>query len=114
VLRYVERNPVGAGLVPRAEQWRRGALWARIEGGEAIRSILSPSPVEQPNDWPDRVNAPLSAKELRQLRVSLARGRPFGAEEWVLRTARALSLEHTIRPEGRPPKRATETDSRTA
>ena len=55
-------------------------------------------------DWTDRVNAPLSAKEFGRVRVSIERGRPFGEDEWVKRTASELRLEHTIRPEGRPPK----------
>jgi hypothetical protein len=50
------------------------------------------------------VNAPLSAKELGRLRLSIERSRPFGEKEWVQRTARQLRLEHTVRPEGRPPK----------
>jgi len=59
---------------------------------------------ELPVDWTDRVNAPLSAKEFGRVRVSIERGRPFGEDEWVKRTASELRLEHTIRPEGRPPK----------
>ena len=55
-------------------------------------------------DWTDRVNVPLSGKELARLRVSVERGRPFGQEEWVKRTASELNLGHTVRPEGRPPK----------
>ena len=57
-----------------------------------------------PVDWTDRVNASLSAKEFGRVRVSIERGRPFGEDEWVKRTASKLRLEHTIRPEGRPPK----------
>ncbi len=104
VLRYIERIPVGAGLVARAEHWRWSGLWARMHGEDAIKAILAPWPVERPVDWTDRVNAPLSAKELGRVRVSIARGRPFGEDEWVKRTASELRLEHTIRPEGRPPK----------
>jgi len=104
VLRYIERNPVGAGLVVRAEQWRWSGLWARTQGADAIQAILAPWPVDRPADWTDRVNAPLSAQELGRLRVSRERGRPFGEDEWVKRTARGLRLEHTVRPEGRPPK----------
>ena len=55
-------------------------------------------------DWTDRVNAPLSAKEFGRVRVSIERGRLYGEDEWVKRTASELRLEHTIRPEGRPPK----------
>jgi putative transposase len=104
VLRYVERNALGAGLVPRAEQWRWSGLWARLHGGDAIQAILSPWPVKRPTNWTDRVNAVLSVQELKRLKLSLDRGRPFGADEWVEQMARELRLEHTVRPEGRPHK----------
>ena len=105
VLRYVERNALGAGLVERAEHWRWGGLWARKHGDDAVQAILSPWPVERPKDWLRRVNTPLSAQELRRLRMSIERGQPYGEDRWVKRTAQELGLEHTIRPEGRPPKR---------
>jgi putative transposase len=106
VLRYVERNALGAGLVERAEQWRWGGLWARMHGDEAVRAILSPWPVECPKDWLRRVNTPLSATELRRLRLSIQRGQPYGEDGWVKWTVKELGLESTIRPEGRPPKRS--------
>jgi hypothetical protein len=31
--------------------------------------------------------------------------RPFGDDRWTDRTARRLNLRHTLRPEGRPPKK---------
>jgi len=104
VLRYVERNPLAAGLVKKAQLWRWSSLWARMNGDDEIRALLSPWPVECPPDWSDRVNAPLSAKELERMRVSIERSRPYGEDNWVKRTASQLRLEHTIRPEGRPPK----------
>ena len=100
VLRYVERNALGAGLVDRAEQWRWGGLWARVHGDDAVKAILSTWPVEPPKDGLRRVNTPLSAKELRRLSTNIARGQPNGEDEWVKRTAKELGLEHTTRPEG--------------
>ena len=38
------------------------------------------------------------------MRTSIERGRPFGSDDWVRRTTSRFGLEHTIRPEGRPPK----------
>jgi len=102
VLRYVERNALAAGLVTRAEHWRWSGLWAMLHGSDAIKSVLSLWPVERPGDWIGRVNAALSAKELKRVRESIKRGRPFGNDEWVGRTVSELNLEHTIRPEGRP------------
>ncbi len=103
VLRYIERNPLGAGLVARAEEWPWCSLWARAHADVALKAILSRWPVERPADWEDRVNAALSAQELRRLRSSVARGRPFGAEDWVMRTVGERGLPPTILPEGRPP-----------
>jgi putative transposase len=106
VLRYIERNALAAGLVERAQLWCWGSLWARLYGDDAIKALLSPWPVECPVDWTDRVNAPLSATELERMRVSIARSRPYGADDWVDRKASELCLEHTLRPEGRPPRRS--------
>jgi putative transposase len=41
VLRYVERNPLAAGLVTRAEQWRWSSLWARMRGDAATNGVYS-------------------------------------------------------------------------
>jgi len=38
------------------------------------------------------------------LRTSLARGSPFGNNEWSLKTAAQLGLEKTLNPRGRPSK----------
>ena len=104
VLRYIERNPLSAGLVRRAELWRHSSLWARLHRDDPLRRLLSPWPVTRPADWTSRVNRPLSAGDLRRLRVSLKRSRPFGADDWTSRTANQLHLQHTLRPEGRPRK----------
>jgi putative transposase len=104
VLRYVERTPVTAGLVEKAQLWRYGSLCARKEGTQAIKSLLAPWPVDRPSNWTTRVNAPLSQRELERVRISIERSRPFGSDDWVRRTTSRLGLEHTIRPEGRPPK----------
>ena len=106
VLRYVERSALSARLVARAEDWRWSSLWARKHGDRAIKAILSTWPVRRPANWIARVNTALSAKELGRLRASIERGRPFGQDDWVKRTVSELKLEHTIRPRGRPPKRA--------
>jgi putative transposase len=50
------------------------------------------------------VNRPQSAKEEAALRLSVARGRPFGEDKWVTKTAAKLDLHSTLRPRGRPRK----------
>lgn len=108
--RYVERNPLRAGLVGRAEEWRWGSL-PRAQPPDSRPTdpsgpSLSPWPVERPPDWLARVNAPLNPAEEEALRRCLARGQPFGDPTWRARTATRLGLQSTLRPLGRPRKPA--------
>jgi putative transposase len=114
LLRYVERNPVSAGLVERAQLWRWGSLWSRAHGGKEIKALLSPWPVDRPANWTARVNAALTANELDRVRASIARGRPYGDDEWVRQTVSKLGLQHTVRPEGRPRKAGHSADDTTS
>lgn len=106
VARYVERNALRANLCRRAEDWPWSGLWIRRFGGEDHRRLLSRWPVGEPRNWVALVNRPQGKAEVEALRASVQRGRPFGSESWVKRTAAAMGLEHTFRPRGRPRKGA--------
>lgn len=98
VLRYIERNPVRAGLVGRAQDWR----WSSACPGGPGAPALDPGPVRRHADWLGWVNRPQTEAEVERLRTSLDRGRPFGAEPWTGATAGALGLKSSLRPRGRP------------
>ena len=105
VLRYVERNPLRAGLVSRAEAWRWGSLYRRTRGTADEQAVLTPSPVSLGRLWLKHVNRPQTDAELADIRRSVTRGQPFGSEAWRTKVARKLGLEHTFRPRGRPRKK---------
>ena len=115
--RYVERNALRAKLVVRADDWRWGSLWRWLQQSEPSPSLLSPWPLRRFSNWVARVNEPLTAGELASVRLSAQRGRPFGGEDWVPRTAKRLHLESTLRPRGRQrihfPENATQTTDST-
>jgi len=102
VLRYIERNPLRAGLVARAEDWEWSSLRSSV--GRESGSFLDPGPMPRDPGWLERVNAPLSASDLERLRRSVDRGTPFGTEMWSQETAVRLGLEASLRPRGRPRK----------
>jgi putative transposase len=104
VLRYVERNPLRAGLVERAEEWRWGSLHRRIHGTSEERAVLAELPVALGRLWREHVNEPQNEAELQAIRRCVSRGRPYGGERWRGRVARQLGLEYTFRPRGRPKK----------
>jgi putative transposase len=111
VLRYIERNPLRANLVDRAQDW----LWSSAAGvadDEAHpRPLLDPGPVTRPEGWLQHVNEPQTEAEVNRLRESLRRGRPFGGLAWMNQTAHRLGLEATLRPIGRPRKPTTKPPS---
>ncbi|MFO1407153.1 MAG: transposase [Steroidobacteraceae bacterium] len=81
VLRYVERNPVRAGLALRADAWPWGSLAWRT--GRHPGPRLAESPVRLPRDWDDWVNWPQAPAEVAALRASVNRQRPFGTDSWA-------------------------------
>jgi putative transposase len=101
VLRYVERNPVRAGLVRRAEDWRYSSLWQR---SQAQSDLVDEGPLPLPTGWTRWVNEPLTMAELTAVQQSVQRGSPFGSEAWQRRTAERLDLQSSLRPRGRPKK----------
>jgi putative transposase len=102
LLRYVESNPLRAGLVKRAENWRWSSLSAKKSPNG--KPLLTPWPVDQPGDWIATVNERLPESELSIIRESVIRGRPLGGSEWVRRLANRFGLGFTMRPRGRPRK----------
>jgi putative transposase len=106
VCRYVEGNALRAKLASKAEHWRWSSLWHRVHDGHDGSGVLEAGPVELPKDWVKRVNHAESPAEVAALRQCLVRGSPYGARAWVAKTAKKLGLEATLRPRGRPRKKA--------
>jgi putative transposase len=102
VCRYVERNPLRAGLVAKAETWRWSSLWHRVQ--ESGEGLLSAGPLPWPKNWVQHVNRVQSEAELAAVRGALQRGRPFGEAAWQARTAKQLGLGSSLKPRGRPAK----------
>ncbi len=104
VCRYVERNALRAGLVARAEDW----LWSSLVRRRR-KDVKSPWlvavkdwPVSPLRTWTAFVNRPETEAELDAVRLSLARGAPYGEVSWQRHTAARLKLQSSLRPPWRP------------
>ena len=107
-IRYIERNPVRAGIVAKAERYR----WSSAAAHCGLRGdpLLSRDPawlqeLASVADWPAwlaEIDAPDRLTELRQ---QVARGFPCGAPGFVERLERTLG--RAIKPQlrGRPKKK---------
>jgi len=98
--RYVERNPVRARLVARAENWRWSS--ATPATSRARWPVMSAWPVPKPGNWSDRLNTPESSRSLRGVRDTIRAGRHFGSASWRLKTAEALRWRSGLTRPGRP------------
>ena len=102
VLRYIEANPLKAGVVEKTQNWQWSSFAARLSEESAVK--VSQGPVELPSNWARLVNRKIDKKKEKQLQNSIKRGAPFGEPIWVNKTAKKMNLESTTRPIGRPKK----------
>ena len=105
LLRYVERNPVRAGVARRAEAWRWSSLGQSLARPDPRVPLipLARWPVPRRRDWVAWVNRPQTPKEEEALLRSLLHDRPFGSDAWTRRIEKRLRLP-PLRRRGRPKK----------
>lgn len=102
VCRYVQGNPLRAGLVTRAEEWRWSSLWRRLHGEDI--DLLDPWPIPCPDNWLESVNRPKDAVDVDTLRQAIRRGIPFGDPGWIEKAGQSIVDKRQRRPRGRPKK----------
>ncbi len=105
VARYIERNPLRAGLIGQAEKWRWSSLWQR----DVVRSDfpLAEWPVAAPAEWIDHVNQPQTVAEVAAIRRCMNRGCAMGNASWQAEVAKTLGIPGYFRSQGRPRRNAS-------
>ena len=100
--RYVELNPVRAGLVRRPGDWRWSSAKAHLRGRDDALVRAAPLLAEV-GDWRSFLREEPSAEQCELLRRHARTGRPLGSKRFLARLERALG--RVLRP-GKPgPKR---------
>lgn len=102
--RHIERNPLRAKLVQRAQDWRWSSLWVRRNGSAEQRAILHDWPIDLPKNWLALVNRPQTETEEAAMQVSINRSRPLGEPVWQRKMAAKLGLLSCFRDPHRPAK----------
>jgi putative transposase len=99
VLRYIEANPLRAGMVTDLASYPWSSY--RVHGLGQADPLVSALPGwnrvgrDEPARqayWRKLVQRPLSERELAAVRRSVVSGRPYGSERWTRTTAVALGL----------------------
>ena len=100
VARYIEANPLKAGIVERAEDYEWSSAWPHSEGID--RPVLEPGAIERSAAWRTFVNEPMSAETIQGLEHSIRKGLPIGSPEWKNRVVAQFGLQYVTREPGRP------------
>jgi putative transposase len=103
-LRYAELNPVRAGMVEEATQWRWSSAAAHC-GDSAPEPFLDMELWRQhwtPARWREFLNAGETESELTAIRQCTHTGRPLGSEEFVKSLEQATHRQLAPRKGGRP------------
>jgi len=104
-VRYVERNPIRAGLVARAEdyEWSSAAFHLGIREDKLLRSETQwGGPVEE---WNRELEVVQDEEMVQLLRSRTQSGFPCGDEGFVQRVSEIIGRPLLLRGRGRPRKR---------
>lgn len=101
--RYVELNPVRAGLVARAEDWPWSSARAHLSGQDDGLVRMQPL-LGQVGDWAAFLDAGLTGAEREAIRAGERTGRPLGSEAFVTDLEQRLGRVLARQKPGRKPK----------
>jgi putative transposase len=103
-MRYVERNPVDAGMVAQAMDYPWSSAKAHVSG--APDPLLSPCVLtEQIPQWAAFLGTPEASALVQDLEVQVRTGRPYGSEAFLARLERQVGQRLRRLPPGPQPKR---------
>jgi putative transposase len=111
VLRYIEANPLRAGMTADLGDYPWSSYG--VHGVGRVDPLISPLPAwealgrgaeARQTYWRHWVHAPLAARDLAAVRRSVVSGRPYGATAWADAKAAALGVPSEPKPRGRPRK----------
>lgn len=104
-VRYVERNPVRAGIERRAEAYRWSSAAAHC--GKRADALLNPQSrwskrFADVDDWAAWLSQGDEEVEMMVLRRNLDKGLPCGSDRFINKLGKAAGRELSYRPPGRP------------
>lgn len=114
-MRYIELNPVRAGMVAHPRDYRWSSYVANADGGadpllteHALYRALGATPAERRRDYRALFRAALDPDFVDALRRATNGGWPLGEERFKRRLAKALGRRVSPRAPGRPPKQGAD------
>ena len=102
-VRYVERNPIRAGIVKRADEYIFSSAMARIRGkkDDLLSDFYLMGDIK---NWEGYLSVNDSEVDIKLMRRHGATGRPLGSSEFMEKLARRLGVDLAPKKRGPKPK----------
>jgi len=105
VSKYIENNPVRAGLVKSPERWKWSSARAHLGIEKGLISLSPISKVLKVPDWEKYLSKPLKELEIHRIEKNLLSGAPLGNSKFIETLEKLLGISLKKRPVGRPVKK---------
>ncbi len=103
-IRYVERNPVVAGMVKKAEDypWSSAAAHCGLDENTLLTPISDIGSPITTDHWSNWLRRPEDEKTIKVLRRNITKGIPCGSDGFITRLEKLVNRHLTYQPQGRP------------
>lgn len=103
-VRYIEMNPVRAGLVEKPEKWSWSSAWAHMSGNDDNLVTTAPLLQRTGGKWEDFLNVTIREEEIIVMQRHEKTGRPLGSVSFVEALEKTLGRLLKPKKAGRKPK----------
>ena len=108
-LAYVDRNPLRAAMVGKAEAYPRSSASAHLSGSDEA-GLLDFGELRQVRgfgNWRDQMDTPMEADAIERLRLSTQTGAPIGSQKFVAELRKKFHRNVEFRKRGGQPQKAS-------
>ncbi len=108
-LRYVERNPVRAGIVGKPWQWKWSSAGEHVGKRNGIINLENITTLIDTTvkEWKEYIDLDENEEEVNNIRKHTMLGRPLGTKNFIAKLGKRLGRVLSVLPRGRPKKIST-------
>jgi len=105
-LRYVERNPVRAGIVRKPWRWKWSSAGVHVGQGDGVIHLANITTLIDTTvkEWEEYIDLDENEEEVEVIRKHTLLGRPLGTKEFIAKLGKRLGRVLSVLPRGRPKK----------
>ncbi len=105
-LRYVERNPVRAGIVRKPWRWKWSSAGVHVGQGDGVINLENITTLidTTAEEWKEYIDLDENEEEVEDIRKHTLLGRPLGTKDFIAQLGKRIGMVLSVLPRGRPKK----------